>query len=491
VRPLPESSRIWRIGIAAALLVAAAVGAAAQPLNTLPPEVAGALARAKLPREALAVVVREVEAGTDTGLAWRATEPINPASLMKLVTTYAALDLLGPSWTWTTGVWLQGRLREPGPQGVLEGDVVIKGSGDPKLVLERVWLLLRKLRQAGVRDIRGDIVLDRSAFAVAAQSPADFDGEPLRPYNAQADALMLNFRSLQLGFTPEPARGVARVSVEPALEGVRVDAEVPLSSGRCDDWRAALKIDVADPLRIRFSGNYTAACGERNWPIAYAEPARYDARLVEALWRELGGTLLGAVREGRAPQGVAPTFEFASPPLAEVVRDINKYSNNLMAQQLFLTLGLQLKGSGTPEAARAAIGAWLRGQIGEPAAMVEIDNGSGLSRGGRVTAEALALLLQRAWASAAMPEFIASLPITGADGTLRRAPAPANAGRAHLKTGSLRDVSAIAGYLLAPGGRRFVFVAVVNHAQAAAARPALDALVDWAMSARGQAALRP
>ena len=113
------------------------------------------------------------------------------------------------------------------------------------------------------------------------------------------------------------------------------------------------------------------------------------------------------------------------------------------------------------------------------------------SRDARISAATLAIVLQRAWAGPVMPEFVASLPITGADGTLRRATASAGAGRAHLKTGSLRDVAAVAGYLLAPGGRRLVLVAIVNHPNAAAARPALDALIDWAMSARAQVALRP
>jgi D-alanyl-D-alanine carboxypeptidase/D-alanyl-D-alanine-endopeptidase (penicillin-binding protein 4) len=411
---------------------------------------------------------------------------------MKLVTTFAALDLLGPAWTWSTPVWLLGSVRNPGPEGVLEGSLVIKGSGDPKLVLERIWLLLRRVRQAGVREIRGDIVLDRSAFSDLGQSPADFDGEPLRPYNAQPDALLLNYKSLLLTFTPDPARGVASVAADPPLAGLRVDASVPLVAGACDNWRGALKVDASDPARIRLQGNYPATCGEKTWPQAYGEPASYNARLIEAMWREAGGALTGSVRDGPAPNA-RPSFEFASPPLADVVRDINKYSNNVMAQQLFLTLGLQLKGAGTPDAAREAANAWLTDKLGERAADIEIFNGSGLSRDSRVSADALALLLQKAWASTVMPEYISSLPVSGLDGTLRRSPGMAAAkvvGRAHLKTGSLRDVAAVAGYVLAPSGRRFVLVAIVNHPNANAARPALDALVEWALVASAAPAPR-
>jgi serine-type D-Ala-D-Ala carboxypeptidase/endopeptidase (penicillin-binding protein 4) len=479
-----------RTGLVTATLCLVAAASPAASVDGLPPEVVSALARAKVPAEALSAVVRDVAGSADGGLAWRAESSVNPASLMKLVTTGAALDLLGPAWVWSTEVWFQGRLRNAGPDGLLEGDLVIKGSGDPKLVLERVWLLLRKIRQAGVREIRGDVVLDRTAFVVADRSEADFDGEPLRPYNAQPDALLMNYKSVMLSFVPEAARGVARVVAEPALAGVRVDAEVPLGNGRCDDWRGALKLDAADSLRLRFAGTFPALCGERNWPLAYPDPATYNARLVAALWRESGGALTGEVRDGRAPAGVKPALTFESPPLAEVVRDINKYSNNVMARQLFLTLGLQFEGSGTPDGARAVLQRWLREQVGARASEIVIDNGAGLSRDARISAETLAIVLQRLWAGPVMPEFVASLPIAGADGTLRRV-SPSGAGRAHLKTGSLRDVAAVAGYLLAPGGRRLVLVAIVNHPNAAAARPALDALVDWAMSARAQAALRP
>ena len=123
--------------------------------------------RAGLPREAVVAIVQEVGSARPR-LAWQPDQPVNPASLMKLLTTFAALELLGPAWTWTTPVWLQGTLRD----GVLDGNLVIKGSGDPKLVLERMWLLLRRVQQLGVREIRGDIVLDRSAFVVPERAPA-------------------------------------------------------------------------------------------------------------------------------------------------------------------------------------------------------------------------------------------------------------------------------------------------------------------------------
>ncbi len=475
---------VSRLGIPVLLLLlgchaAAAPASPTATLRTLPPEVAAAMDRAQVPREALSVVVLEAGPGGAQRLAWQAQAAVNPASLMKLFTTYAALDVLGPAWRWTTPLWLQGAL--PGSGGVFEGDVVIKGSGDPTLVIERIWLLLRRLRQLGVREIHGDIVLDRSAFELPGQSPADFDGEALRPYNVRADALLLNYKALTFTFMPDPAHGVAVIATEPALEGVHADARVPLAAGvgapQCSDWRSALQADFSDPLRLRFKGVYSAACGEQQWPVAYADPARYNARLLVALWAEMGGKLVGRVREGTAP-ATAPTFEVSSPPLAEVIRDINKYSNNVMAQQLFLTLALTQRGLGTPEGARAVLHDWLATRYGDLGRAAVIDNGSGLSRETRVSAQLLARLLQDAAASPLMPELMASLPVSGVDGTMRRT--ATLTGRAHLKSGSLRDVTAVAGYVLAPSGRRHVLVGIVNHPNAAAARPALQALMEWA-----------
>jgi D-alanyl-D-alanine carboxypeptidase/D-alanyl-D-alanine-endopeptidase (penicillin-binding protein 4) len=465
------------------LLGCQAVAAPAIPpfaMKTLPPEVAAAMDRARVPRESLSAVVQEVGHSGTPQLSWQAQAAVNPASLMKLITTYAALDLLGPAWTWATPVWLQGAW-PTGGSGVFEGDVVVKGGGDPKLVVERVWLLLRRLQQLGVREIRGDIVLDRSAFEVPEQNPADFDGEALRPYNVLADALLLNYKALSFTFTPDPAHGVAVISTEPTLEGVRADVRVPLAAGvgatQCSDWRSALQADFSDPQRLRFKGIYSPACGEKQWPVAYIDPAGYNGRLLAGLWAEMGGKLTGSVRDGTAP-ATAPTFELASPPLAEVIRDINKFSNNVMAQQLFLTLALNQRGLGTPDGAREVLRGWLAARYGDAGRAAVIDNGSGLSRETRISAAVLARLLQDAAASTLMPELMASLPVSGVDGTMRRT--QTLTGRAHLKTGSLRDVTAVAGYLLAPSGQRYVLVGIVNHPNAAATRPALEALIQWA-----------
>lgn len=465
----PSLVRRWALPC---LLAGALAAHAAAP--ALPPEVEAALARAKLPQEALAVLVVDAQDGRAAPrLAHRAQVPVNPASVMKLVTTYAALEQLGPAHTWSTPVYVDGAVQS----GTLRGNVYIQGLGDPKLVIERLWLLLRRLQAQGIQSVAGDIVLDRSAFDVPEQDPGRFDGEPLRPYNAAPDALLLNFKSVAMTFVPDPAAGLARVQYDPPLAGVQRQATVALApGGECGDWRGALRAELADPAHVAFRGAYPASCGERMWPVAHADPRGFAARAVEGLWRELGGQLTGSVREGRVPAGLRPAFSLTSPALAEVVRDVNKYSNNVMAQQVFLTLALQKNGVATFDGARQTLLQWWQARLGDAPAPV-VDNGAGLSREARITAQALGRMLQLAWASPVMPELVASLPVAGVDGTLRRS--QSRAGAAHLKTGSLRDVMAVAGYVHAASGRRYVLVAVVNHPAALAARPVFDALIDW------------
>lgn len=513
----PWSPRRARAAALATLVLATGTASAAPPASAptplqatanapaaaaLPPTVEAALARARVPLDAVALLVAPVDGRAAPRLSHRAQVPMNPASVMKLVTTFAGLDLLGPAFAWSTPVYLDGAVQD----GALRGNVYLRGQGDPALVLERLWLLLRRLQGQGVQVIVGDIVLDNTAFNVPAHDAAQFDGEPQRPYNAAPDALLVNFKSVAMGFVPDVAAGVAHVQFDPPLAGVQAPRHVPLAPAgtACGDWRAGLKGGLSDPARWSFGGSYPATCGERSWSVAYADPAGYAARAIEGLWREMGGKITGSVRSGSVPAHLLPAFNASSPPLAEVVRGINKYSNNVMAQQLFLTLGAQPRasaagtgavagaapaiatGTATPDSARAALRQWWTARMGNKVPLPDVDNGSGLSRSARASAQSLAHMLQVAWATPVMPELLASLPIAGIDGTLRRSRLASgqSAGRAHLKTGSLQGVLALAGYVHGEGGQRQVLVALVNHPNAAAARPALDALVEWAAQGR-------
>ena len=438
---------------------------------------AHALKAAGVPPAAVAVVVQEVDARMPR-VSFNAEKPMNPASLMKLVTTYAALELLGPAYTWKTDAYVSGTLKD----GVLEGDLVLKGYGDPKLGFEQFWLLLRQLRARGLREIRGDLVLDRSSFESGSHDPARFDQEPLRPYNVGPDALLLNYKSIRLDFVPEPEKKILAIHAEPAPQQLDLVNLVKLAEGACGGaWYEDIRMDLATggaAARLTLSGSYPAACGERQRHVAVLDHPQFVAGGFGQLGSELGGKFPGSLREGAVPAAAQLLGRRESPPLAEVVREINKHSNNVMARQLYLTLGAEAaRRSARAEDAAAAVRGWLaRKELHMPELVIE--NGAGLSRSNRISAGNLGRLLAAAYASPVMPEFIASLPLAGIDGTMKkRLNGDGVAGRAHIKTGYLEGVRAIAGYVLDKRGRRVIVVFFVNHPNAGAARAAQDALL--------------
>ncbi|MFN0160481.1 MAG: D-alanyl-D-alanine carboxypeptidase/D-alanyl-D-alanine-endopeptidase [Burkholderiales bacterium] len=464
---------------------AAAAGGSAAPAQAQPPEaplpagfpaaLAQALKAARLPGAAVGLMVQEVATGRVIA-SLNADRALNPASVMKLVTTYGALELMGPSYHWRTGFFETGVRRGD----VLEGDLVIRGSGDPRFTQEALWLALKAVRARGVREIRGNFVLDRSAFDAAGHDPAKFDGDPLRAYNAGSDALLINFKSLALTFVPQ--EGEVVVAVEPRLAGLPLRNAVRMGSGPCVDFRAYPVKPRVDATGIALSGTYSSACGVRTWWLHPHEltHVQYAGAVLRQLWTEVGGTLAGDVRDGALPVGARLVHEAESVSLAEVVRDINKFSNNVMARQLFLSLPVEvLKLPGSADRAARAYRAWLmEKKLGGEELVME--NGSGLSRVERVASGTLSRMLVAAYRSPVMPEFMSSMPLVAYDGTMRRRLKTRDvAGQAHIKTGSLNEVRSIAGYVLAASGRRYAVVCVVNHAAPGAAQGLHDALLQW------------
>lgn len=446
----------------------------------LPPTVLSALKAAQIPAASVAVVVQPVDAPAPL-VAHNATQTMNPASVMKLLTTYAALDLLGPAYTWKTTAWI-----ETAPvDGVLNGNLYLKGSGDPRFAIEHLWALLRQLRVRGITHIAGDVVLDRSVFDVPAIDPGAFDDKPMRPYNVGPDGLLINFRALRL--TLQPDNGRPRVLLETPSANLRLDNQLRSGDGGCtSNWKDLINarlIPENGGQRLELSGSYSALCGEKTLNLAPLPADAQAAGLLRSLWQELGGTLAGQVRGGSVAIGSKLLAQHESAPLADVVRDINKFSNNVMARQVFLTLGNET-GPATAERARQRIADWLAARnlrFGE----LVLDNGSGLSRSERISAGSLNRLLQDAWKNPVMPEFVSSLPIVGIDGTMKkRLNGSAATGRAHIKTGTLDGVKTAAGYALDAQGRRYAVTFFINHPRAQAGSAAIDALIAWVAERR-------
>ena len=451
--------------------------AAAAP-GDIPTQVATALKEAGIPQHSVSVVVRSADSG-QLLVSHNARQAMNPASVMKVLTTYAALEIRGPAYTWKTQALSDGRLIN----GQLDGNLYLRGSGDPRLALEQFSLFLRQIRTRGIQHINGDLVLDRSAFSLPPHNPAEFDNEPLRPYNAGPDALLVNFKSLSLTLHPEPSLGhVAILQETPGIDPQFLDNRLTLSNEACGDWREKFKADLTGET-LAFSGKYPAACGDKALNLSPWTANTQVGRLFRALWQELGGTWKGQVREGLTPANAQLLATHESPMLGEVVREINKYSNNVMARQVFLTLDDARPA--TYEGAQRRIRGWLA-QKGLSMPELVLDNGSGLSRKERISADSLGRLLLAAWQSPVMPELMASFPVAGTDGTLKKRLGNGPAmGRAHLKTGYLGNVRAIAGYVLDNGGKRWIVAFLINDARSVQGKPAIDALLQW-LADRGE-----
>jgi D-alanyl-D-alanine carboxypeptidase/D-alanyl-D-alanine-endopeptidase (penicillin-binding protein 4) len=454
--------------------LAAAVAAA----QSMPAPVAQALARVGVPQSAVALYVQEVNS-PQPSVAHNAARAMNPASAIKLVTTFAALDLLGPTYAWKTEAYVLGRMEGD----VLHGDLLLKGYGDPKLTIENFWLFLSGVRARGVREIRGDLVLDRSYFDVSTHDPAQFDREPLRPYNVGADALLVNFQAVRFHFLPNDAAKSVTVMPEPRLAQLEVQNEVKLANGPCGDWRTGLRFDFrpnGTMTRVRFTGSLPASCGDRVWNLVLFPQPQYVHGVFRALWEQLGGTLRGGVREGAAPADAKPLARFESPSAAELLRDMNKFSNNVMARNVYLTLAAETtKLPGTYARAAQAVREWSAARKLEMPELV-LENGSGLSRNDRISAQSLGHLLIAAYRSPVMPEFVSTMPLVAYDGTMKkRMKLDDVAGQAHIKTGSLADVRSAAGYVLDRQGHRHAIVFIVNHANAGATEGAQEAFLRW------------
>ena len=469
------SARIVFRRLAGLLLAGLALSVRA---DELPAAFTAALEQAGIPLARVAVVVQPLDAASPV-LSHNAEAALNPASVMKLVTSFAALNQLGPGYAWTTDMWADGEIAD----GVLNGNLVIKGTGDPTLTLERMWLLQRELRARGIRHVRGNLVLDLSHFVLPTIDPGAFDGEPFALYNAAPGALVANFNAMTLRLKPDGMQVLIVPDI--ALPGVTLTSNLVLADGAdCNGWKDALTPALPDPGRLHLvvTGRYPRGCGEQAWALNLFEPAATFDFIFRGLWAESGGTLSGATVPGVAPPS-PPLLEFASEPLTDALTRLNKHSNNLMTRNLFLTLGADRYGApATLEKGAQAVREVLA-QRGVPTRKLVLENGAGLSRIERISAEALNHMLRAAYQSPLFAEFESALPIVAIDGTLkRRFNGSALTGNAHLKTGTLRDVSALAGYVYTAGGRRFTFVMLVNHPNAGRSEAAQRVLLEWVRS---------
>jgi len=441
-------------------------------MAAVPAGVTQVMAAQRVPAGAASFVILEADSGRVV-TSQNADTPRSPASTIKTVTTFAALDMLGPAFLWQTRAWVH------------DADLILQGSGDPYMTTERWWSFVQGLRAEGLKSIRGDIVIDNGAFSLPKEDPAAFDGRPNRSYNVLPDALMVNFQSIDFKLFADPDSHKVQVIATPAPVNLEVENRIRFAPGRCSGaaGRVDFQVVSAEWDRVVFSGALSPHCTERSFARVLLSPATYAFGTFVELWRQSGGEFSGKLRIEPTPADARLLFTFDSLSLGEIVRLTNKHSNNLMARHLLLTLGKERYGDpATLEKGAAAIADWGR-ERGFDLAGVDIDNGSGLSRSTHISVLQMANILHAAYHSRFAPEYLASFPLAGMDGTLRTRMKSTPAGSVRLKTGHLESVSGVAGYVTATSGKTYILVSLVNHIRAdfGAAEPVHAALVAWIM----------
>lgn len=427
--------------------------------------------------------------------------PRTPASTMKLIPTFIALDSLGADFRWHTQVF------QTGVQigGDLYGDLILVGSGDPKFTESKLRRLLYQVHKRGIRRVHGDIILDTSVFRKVGKDPALFDGQPLRPYNASPDGLLVQFNTLTIASQPQ-ADGRAALRYAPKL----ADFDLPISitqknGGSCGNLVQSLAPKwQAD--RLVFLNALPQKCQDQIFYIAYPDVKDFAKKTVKAIWLELGNSLTGEIQsqeqdwrqslsDRHKTRGLLawrrplPIADQASAPLFEQISDINHHSNNVMTEQVLLSLPIYQRHQNNKMPYRFSNYAkslqfvqdwWRHTLTTNPPKM---NNGSGLCRDCTVSAANLAELLNYAYQHPDFHTYLNALPIAGINGTIaghaKRRPHSQAIGRAWIKTGTLDNVTAMAGYVKGHSGQDYSFVGIINADQAIKMRPVLDDLLDW------------
>lgn len=467
------------------LLLSTSLTLAQQPVSSnldigdFPEAVKVVLDGHNLPASSFSFLVQEIGA-SEPLLAHNSGTAFNPASSIKTLTTLAALDTLGPAFTWQTELYALG----PVSNGVLQGDLLMKGGGDPFLLEDQLRNMLKALQREGIEHITGNLVLDGSYFDPTVEDGGNIDNQNGRSYNTEPNAVISNFQSVNFYFQPHPNGRDVMIFTDPQLPNLKITNRLRLANRSCGGYQRGVSFNLNenDHTEVIFEGRFPSGCRQYRMVREVLDAPGYTFGLFMQLWGELGGTLDGSLRVGRAPEEQEPILTWSSLPMSDVIKSINKFSNNLMTRHLLLTLGAETFGPpATVEKGIDAIESYLT-MKGMDTSQLILSNGSGLSREARITTDLLNEILRSAWLSPYMPEYVASLPINGMDGTMRnRLRGPNMSGRMHIKTGSLDEVSAIAGFVYSSSSKAYAVTGIINHelADRGPGVELMDALLTW------------
>lgn len=468
----------------AALLVALplhAASAEAPPggsptASALPAALAEVIRGTALKDARTSILVEELATGRQL-FASHPDELLNPASNMKLVTTIAALSILGPQHRFYTDLLLEKELE----QGVLQGHLYLRGKGDPSLDTNRLYELVRTLKNRGLTEVKGDLVLDDAWFDAEREGPGWEQDRADSAYMAPAGALSLNHNVIEVQVLPGDAPGMpARVVIEPFSEHFELEARVITAPRGSLDRVKVTSQPKGDRQKLVVEGRVAFGAEPHFSWKRISHPPLYAGLTFKQLLKESGIKLRGRVRRGVTPYKLKPFVSTASEPLAVLVYQLNKSSQNHMTEQLLKVIGAHVYGApGTWEKGVQACEELLAREVAIPRGTFVMRNGSGLNDVNRLSARQFVRLLRWAHRQELASELLASLPIAGVDGTTRSRMDGTDAeGRLRAKTGTLQNVTALSGYVAGASGTKYVFSILVNDFPGRASQlvPSVDAL---------------
>ncbi len=444
----------------------------------IPDDLSYKLEKIPLNKNSYSILVKEVNSDTPI-VAWNSYKPRTPASVIKLLTVYSGLLGLGYDYRWETKFYYTGYIDS---RGRLKGDLIIKASGDPTLKTKDLDEIVNDIKSFGIKTILGNIVIDRTLFSVPMKNSSGFDKNRYSPYNAMPDAMMFNKRQSTLCVTPRGrSLKISRIDHDKSYRIVNNLKVVNGSCRRGRSWpRVRIITDKNQRSIITLSGRISNRCGRRTICKVVSMPHRSFYFALKDKLKSEGIKFKGTLKLKKVPRKAKYLFSHYSPPLEEVISTIAKHSDNLMARQLFLTLGTQFYSPpiNTLKASRAVKRILNRYNILEGTTI--ISNGSGLSRKSKVTARTLANLLQHGYEHYG-ERWMNTLSIAGVDGTIRRRFQNSIVyGRAWMKTGTIKGVANIAGYVEGASGQIYIVVVLVNDRRSAIyGRRLANTIIEW------------
>lgn len=438
------------------LLVIVSVSVSAempQPYKTL-------ISKYNFKKDSYSFVVKNLTNPQKKVIIYNGSKNFNPASLIKIITSFIALEKLGPNYKWRSDFYYTGEVKEH----ILQGDIIFVGRGDASFSIDNLESLIREIQKKGIKKIEGNLILNKSYFGKI-PDVIDFDDDPMRAYNVLPNAISIQSNTINFKFTPQDKR--VKIDAKPNLKYLKIKNNLKVSEKNCVSWKQALDYQKANSIMddtIIFQGYMSNKCSKKEIDLSVIDNSRYFYEAFKYLWVQNGGDFSGGywVNDNERLEGELLSSHL-SRPLGVLVRDMNKHSLNLMSRNLMLTVMAEdLKIKATEDDVNRFVLDWL-GNHDIVTNNIFIENGAGLSRRTSINAESLLEIMDKIYEHPYMPEILSSFSILNEDGTLeKKMPLSKVKKNGHFKTGSLKNVSAIAGYLVDKEKDKKILIFLMN-----------------------------